>query len=98
MFARVTAFQLKIDEVDEAVNVYKEELIPARQEGEGVSGGYLLVDRKTGKAIAVTLWDRAEYNTASETSRYYAKPLDKFKSHFESRPVDLGLYEVCTQG
>ncbi|MFC1978558.1 hypothetical protein ACFLVP_01050 [Chloroflexota bacterium] len=103
MFACVTGFHIKEDEVEAAIKVYRDEVIPMRQagkgsEGKGSIGGYLLVDRKTGKGFAITLWDRAEDNIAADKSLYYEEPKSKFKSHLASSHVDWGLYEVCTQG
>ncbi|MFC1978605.1 hypothetical protein ACFLVP_01305 [Chloroflexota bacterium] len=110
MIAVVDALQLKIDEVDEAIDAYKEFVIPARKSEPGyvAPGGYILVDRETGKAIAVTFWDRTidEHKAlrSSGKDEHYKEHLKKFQDHLiESTPsakrsVFLGYYEVCTQG
>ncbi|MFC1978555.1 hypothetical protein ACFLVP_01035 [Chloroflexota bacterium] len=105
MHASVTSFQIKNDQVDEAIKVYRDEVIPLRQTAKDSQGevyfpcgGYLLVDRNTGKGIAITLWPSREEVTRGEKSHYYEEPKSKFKSYFASHHVDLGIYEVCTQG
>ncbi|MFC1978596.1 putative quinol monooxygenase [Chloroflexota bacterium] len=103
MITSVTSISIKREQVDEAIKVYREELIPVRQAGKGSPGngscgGYLLVDRDTGKGIAITFWPSAEDLDASEKSHYYVEPLRKFKGYLASPHVDLGRYEVCTQG
>ena len=109
MIAVVDAIQLKIDEIDEAIEAYKEFVIPARKSEPSyvLPGGYLLLDRKTGKGIAITFWDRTlEEHIAYRGGREvnYKEQLQKFQDHMidstpsAKRSVFLGHYEVCTQG
>jgi hypothetical protein len=42
---------------DEGVRVVKEKVIPTVKKQAGFKGGYWLFDRKTGKGLAVTLWE-----------------------------------------
>ena len=93
MFARVTMIQIKSDDVDEAVKIYKESVTPARKAQKGSRGAYLLTDRKTGKGIAITLWDSEQEAIANEQSGYYQEQLSKFKDVFVAPPVREG-YEV----
>ncbi|MFC1979191.1 hypothetical protein ACFLVP_04310 [Chloroflexota bacterium] len=98
MFARVTEIEIIKDEIDEAIRVYKEEVIPLRHLRKGSRGGYLLVDRETGKSIAITFWESREYQGNSDEESQYVVKQKIFKSHLSSDRVDLGLYEVCTEG
>ncbi|MEE9399488.1 MAG: antibiotic biosynthesis monooxygenase [Dehalococcoidales bacterium] len=96
MFARVTAIQVKTDRVDEAIKIYAEYVTPARKTQKGSRGAYLLTDRKTGKGMAITLWDSEEDAIANEQSGYYQEQLNKFKDVFAAAPVREG-YEVSYQ-
>lgn len=96
MFARVTMFQMKSDKVDEAIKIYKESVTPVRKAQKGAAGSYLLTDRKTGKGMAISLWDSEEDAIANEQSGYYQEQLNKFKDAFAAPPV-RGGYEVSYQ-
>ena len=96
MFARLTIFEVKIDKLDETTKIFEESVIPAAKLQKGHRGGYLLTDRKTGKGIAITLWDSEEDAIANEQSGYYQEQLGKFKGFFTAPPVREG-YEVSIQ-
>lgn len=96
MFARVTIFQTKSGKIDEAIKIYKENVNPVRRGQKGSSAAYFLTDRKTGKGMAITLWDTEEDAIANEQSGYYQEQLNKFKDVFAAPPVREG-YEVSFQ-
>ncbi len=96
MFARLTIVQGKSDKVDEAVKIYNESVIPAMKSQKGFCGFYFLNERKTGKAISMTLWDSEEDAIANEQSGYYQEQLSKFKDLSTGEPVREG-YEVSIQ-
>ena len=103
MFASVTVIQFKKGEVDEAINIYNECVIPARKAEPGYvsPGGYLLIDRKTGKGIAITFWRDEEEHIAYRASgqdAYFMEQIKKFQDHMVSVLPGGGRYEVCTQG
>ncbi len=96
MFARLTIVTINIDKLDETVKIFEESVIPAAKSQKGYRRGYLLTDRKTGKGIALTLWDSEEDAIANEQSGYYQEQLGKFKGFFTAPPVREG-YEVSLQ-
>ena len=96
MFARITRIQVKSDKIDEAIKIYTESVTPARKAQKGSRGAYLFTDRKTGKGIAITLWDSEEDAIANEQSGYYQEQLSKFKDIFAAPAVREG-YEVSFQ-
>ncbi|MFC1951355.1 hypothetical protein ACFLXN_02995 [Chloroflexota bacterium] len=101
MLASVTSFQIKENEINEAIDVYENCVIPKRKLFKGNCGGYILINRSSGKGFAITLWDTIDdYQTYSinEHSDDYREQLQKFKDHFASAPISLGQYEVCTNG
>ena len=56
MFARVTRYE----------RFAREQFIPAAQRSGGFEGMYVLVDRESGNALAITLWESREAMQASE--------------------------------
>ncbi len=98
MFARLTIFQGKSDKIDEAIKIYKENVVPAAKSQKGFRGIYLLTDRKTGKGISMSLWDSEDDAIANQQSGYYQEQVGKFKDvdFFTAPPVREG-YEVSLQ-
>ena len=96
MFARVSIIQVKSDQIGEAIKIYAESVTPARKAQKGSRGAYLFTDRKTGKGMAITLWDSEEDAIANEQSGYYQEQISKFKDVFAAPPVREG-YEVSFQ-
>ena len=66
MFARVTRFEGFTEQADEAVRVAREQFIPAAQRSGGFEGMYILVDRESGNALSLTLWESTDAMEASE--------------------------------
>jgi heme-degrading monooxygenase HmoA len=56
VFARVSTIQGSPENIDEAIAQYREALSQFRDIA-GNKGAFLLVDRDTGKAIGMTIWD-----------------------------------------
>jgi len=96
MFARLTVVQVNIDKLDESKKIYEEGVIPAAKSQKGYRGAYLLIDRKTGKGVSITLWESEEDAIANEQSGYYQASVDKFKDFFTAPPIREG-YEVSVQ-
>jgi hypothetical protein len=65
MWARVTTIEGSPDQADLAVKVAEEDVIPTAKQWQGFSGGWWLLDRTTGRILAMTLWDSEESMNAS---------------------------------
>ena len=65
MFARVSSYQFPADQADQAVQAFNTAMNPVRQLDGGKSA-YLLLDRRSGKALTITLWESEEALRASE--------------------------------
>jgi heme-degrading monooxygenase HmoA len=65
MFARVSSYQFPADQADQAVQAFNTAMNPVRQL-DGAKGAYLLLDRSSGKALTITLWENEEALRASE--------------------------------
>ena len=94
MYARVT--QLEIDplriEVGTAIEVYKQEIVPALAQQEGFCGVLGLVTPE-GKGVVVTFWEAEEQADASKEGGFYADVLSRFVTFFRS-PPGRERYEV----
>lgn len=87
MYARVT--QLEIDttriEMDKAVRLFDEEVLPAVRELDGYEGTYVLAN-PDGKALLLTFWETEEAADAHQESGFYAEHLARFTAIFRSPP------------
>jgi heme-degrading monooxygenase HmoA len=59
MFARVSSYQFPADQAEQAVQTFTTAINPLRQL-DGAKGAYLLLDRSSGKALTITLWQSEE--------------------------------------
>jgi len=66
MYARVATVQGQTDRLEEGIRTFREQIVPAAQQRAGFAGGYLLVDRPSGKALSISLWDSEEALRQSE--------------------------------
>ena len=87
MYARVT--QLEIDttriDMDEAVRLFRAEVLPALRDQEGYDGTYVLAN-PDGKALLLTFWETEEAAEAQATTGFYAEQLARFAAIFRSPP------------
>ena len=66
MHARVTTLSGSPDSAEAGIANFRDSVVPyAKSDGRGAS---LLIDRESGKAVAVTLWEDEEAMRASEES------------------------------
>ena len=96
MFARKTTFQFKTDQIDEVLKILKESIVPAAKSQKGYQGLYFLLDRKTGKAVSIALWDSEEDAIANEKSHFYQEQLVKLYDFYRVSPIREG-YEVIVK-
>lgn len=66
MYARVTTFQSSPERLDESVQAALDHVVPAARRVDGFLGLLSLVDRSSGREVAITLWRDAEAMRASE--------------------------------
>jgi hypothetical protein len=66
MFARVSTFSGTAEQVDAAIRAGQERILPQARQIQGYQGSLYLVDRTSGKAMAVTFWESEEAMRASE--------------------------------
>ncbi|MGI8550740.1 MAG: antibiotic biosynthesis monooxygenase family protein [Dehalococcoidia bacterium] len=66
MFAKVVTIEGPPETVDEGMEGFRDRNLPVMKKAPGWQGAYLLIDRATGKGMAITLWDSEEEADASE--------------------------------
>ena len=65
MWARVASYEIPVGEVDAGIRAFQKAMTSLRQM-DGAAAAYLLLDRTSGKALTLTLWDSDEALAASE--------------------------------
>ena len=68
MFARTTTIQFKIAFMDEALEIYTNSIVPAAQSQKGLIELNFLLDRNSGKAVSIAIWESEEDAKANEES------------------------------
>ena len=96
MFARVTTAQGSPDQLDQAVRYIQEQIIPAARQQRGFQGSYWLVDRQSGKVVAVALWESEEAMRASEGAMEQSRSQSAQDLGVTMQSVER--YEVIAQG
>jgi heme-degrading monooxygenase HmoA len=66
MYLRSTRVQSPPDAIEKGIAYFKEKVVPAAKASPGNAGAVLLVDRKTGSAVGITMWETANALNASE--------------------------------
>jgi hypothetical protein len=92
MHARVTTIPGSPTEADAGIDNFRANVVPwARERGKGA---ILLVDRQSGEAIAITLWEDEEAMRASEESAnsMRAQAADQMRA---TQTPTIGRYEVA---
>ena len=57
MFARVTVVQGSADKVEQGIESFKNQVLPAVKNEPGYMASFLLGDRQSGKGMGITLWE-----------------------------------------
>lgn len=79
--------------VDDAVEVFRESVVPALHEHQGYEGAYVLISPE-GKALVLTFWSDEEAAEAGVASGFYGEQVAKFVTIFRS-PPGRETYEVA---
>jgi heme-degrading monooxygenase HmoA len=87
MHARVILGKVQLDKQDEAITIYKENIVPAAKEQKGFMSMNLLTDQDTNKFISITFWETENDMIASESSGYLQEQLGKIVSLFIGPPI-----------
>lgn len=95
MHARVTRMESPKDRIDEAVKYVREQLVPGATKQQGFRHGYWMMDRATGKAMAVVIFDsEASVKTTDEGS---ARTRAAAEQAIGGKVTSVDRYEVVAE-
>jgi quinol monooxygenase YgiN len=94
MYARVITVQWKVDQVEEAITFFRENVVPALRQQPGFANTRLLVDHNTGKGMMVSVWQSEADLQASSNSGFLKAQLDHLSHFFATTPL-IHHYEIC---
>ena len=94
MYARMLTIELLPEELEEAVQLYREVVVPAAQAQEGFRGVLLMTDRATGKVRSILLWDSPDDNFEEPT---YQNVLAAFNNKITIKSFTREGYDVSAR-
>lgn len=96
MHARIITAQIQHDQLNEASRLYQEQLLPTAKQQSGFKGSWLLLDRHTGKGLAILLWETETDLRAGEANHLLQQQIAQMAQTFVSTPL-RELFEVSVQ-
>jgi predicted ester cyclase len=94
MNAGVIKSKFKKTDLDKAIKEYKENALPAVAQHKGARSAFLLVNRDTGDAISIGLYD--DEGAAKSFAPKADKVLESLKKYMSGTNVKRELYEIAT--
>jgi heme-degrading monooxygenase HmoA len=92
MFARVNHFQDRPENLDEGERYAEAKIVPQLQTVPGFLGLLSMVDRTTGRNLAITFWETEEAMRASED--YANRVRGEVREHTGAQIQSIERYEV----
>jgi len=96
MFARVSTILGKPQQVEDGIRQYREQVMSAVKKMAGFKGAYFLVDRKSGKEVSITLWDKEKDLQASTKAADHLRA-QASQTVAASKSPTVEIYEVAVQ-
>ncbi|HEY6539375.1 MAG TPA: hypothetical protein VIZ18_00480 [Ktedonobacteraceae bacterium] len=97
MHARLIIGQFRPGKADEAMQMYRESLLPEARKQRGFKGAMALLDRSANKGMSITLWEtEADAQASGTSSPYLQEQQANVASLFAAAPV-VETYEVTVQ-
>jgi heme-degrading monooxygenase HmoA len=96
MFARVSTILGKPERMDDGIQDYKNNVLPAVKKMTGFKQAILMVDRKSGKNIGITFWDTEKNLQASTLAANKLRAQAAQNIGSAQQPI-VEIYEVAVQ-
>jgi heme-degrading monooxygenase HmoA len=96
MHARAVTVQIQPANMQEAIDLFNDSVVPAAKAQKGFQGIYLMTDADSGKGLAISVWESEADMIAGESSGYYQEQIAKFGALFTGTPT-TEHYEVSAQ-
>jgi len=93
MHVRAVTVQFQSGKTQEAIDIFRDSVVPAQKAQKGYQGSYLMTDASSGQALALSLWESEADMLEGESTGYYQEQIAKLASLFTGAP-DLNHYEV----
>jgi heme-degrading monooxygenase HmoA len=99
MHARMFEFEGSPEEIEAAVALARDEILPLERQMPGFRGLVLLADKEAGRLVSLSLWESEEQMQESEASarmltRLGAQSIGGKRVAIE--PFDVALFELAT--
>jgi hypothetical protein len=95
MYARISTIEGNSGNIDAAINIINEKILPSLKALEGFTAANFLVDRSAGKLVAVAFWDN---EAALEGSAEAVKPMrTEVAEAMGGKVVSFESYELAAQ-
>ena len=95
MFARVRTTSGVPEKVDDGIRQFRENVVASYRNVAGFKGAYMLVNRRSGKIVGITLWDtEASMQATGRTSEQLRAAGSQVVSGTTPQPDE---YEVVVQ-
>jgi hypothetical protein len=95
MYARLLTAQVSPEKMEEFIQLWHDKILPNYKEQQGWNSARLLVDRETGKAILMSLWETVSEGLASGMGSTQGQKVHAIIGYLlTGRPV-LEHYEVA---
>ena len=89
----MTTFQGAPERIEEAVRIYREQVLPWLQDATGFRGWVVLLDRENARSIGITFWATEEAARNSDASGGVLR--DKVAASVGTPMQSLDVYEVA---
>lgn len=98
MYTRIISTHYLHGKLDEALQVYRESILPALSQQPGFEGVIALMSHPTDAALSITLWETKDDLQAGATSGHLQTQLAKVAPYLASAPVvetfEAAIWEV----
>ncbi len=97
MHVRAATVKIQPGKMQEAIDLYKDSVVPAAKAQKGFQGAYLMTDAESGKALSITVWEsEADMMAGESSSGYYQEQIGKFGGLFAGPPT-MEHYELSVE-
>ena len=99
MHARMFEFEGSAEEIEAAVKLGREEILPLERQMPGFRGLILLADKDANRLVSVSLWDSEEQMQQSEASARLLTRLGAQSiggKRVGAEPFDVALFELSS--
>jgi quinol monooxygenase YgiN len=96
MVTRIVTVQIKPGQLEEAVRIFQDSILPAARQQPGFKSLTLLTDPATGKAMSVGHWSTEADLKASETNGFLQEQFAKFAQVIAAPPV-REVFQISAQ-